>query len=68
MSEVEFKNNRLIIDETNMRNAVFMLDDLGEEFENMIAYCEMIYQELQTGFSLQVNNDQNNQYLVNILN
>lgn len=64
ISKLAYRNNRLDIDDKYIRNMVFASDDFNNEFDNLLDHCRMIYNELQTGFSLKIKRDLNNNYFV----
>lgn len=67
ISEVSYYDQMVLLDDNNMKKLVFMFEAFNQEFDNLIHHCDLIYNELEKGFSLKIRKDINNNYLVNIL-
>lgn len=67
ISEISYKNRKVELDENNVSKMVFVLEDFNEEFDNLLAHCNLIYSEIEKGFSLKIRKDINNNYLVNVI-
>lgn len=67
ISELSFKDKKIELDEHNMSKLVFVFEDFNKEFDNLLAHCNLIYSEIEKGFSLKIRKDINNNYLVNVV-
>ena len=67
ISELSFKENKIELDENNMSQLVFVFEDFNEEFDNLLAHCDLIYAEIEKEFSLKIRKDINNNYFINVV-
>lgn len=67
ISELTFENQKLELDESSVKQLVFMFEAFNEELDNLLEHCNLIYNEIEKGFSLKIRKDINDQYLVNLL-
>ena len=64
ISRLNFRDNKIYIDEQNLRETLFSSDDFNEEFENLFETCQTIYREINSGFSIKIKKDINNEFCV----
>ena len=67
ISELSFQNQRIELDESVMKNLVFISEAFDEEFDNLLHHCSLIYKQINKGFNLKIRKDLNNNYLVNVI-
>lgn len=64
ITSLNFRDNKLEIDDQFIRNMVFASDDFNSEFDNLLEHCLLVYSELKRNFSLKVKRDMNNNHFV----
>ncbi|SNV50442.1 Uncharacterised protein [Chryseobacterium taklimakanense] len=64
ITSLDFRDNKLEIDDQLIKHMVFASDDFNSEFDNLLEHCLLVYSELQRNFSLKVKRDINNNYFV----
>jgi hypothetical protein len=67
ISNLSYINQRLELDEENLRQTVFLSEAFNDEFDNLINHCGLIYNEVNKGFYLRIRKDVNNDYLVTLV-
>jgi len=67
ISELSYKDQKIELNEHNMSQLVFVFEDFNEEFDNLLAHCDLIYNEIEKEFSIKIRKDINDNYLVNVV-
>lgn len=67
ISELSYRDQKIELNEHNMSQLVFVFEDFNEEFDNLLAHCDLIYNEIEKAFSIKIRKDINDDYLVNVV-
>ncbi len=67
ISELSYRDQKIELNEHNMSQLVFVFEDFNEEFDNLLAHCDLIYNEIEKAFSIKIRKDINDNYLVNVV-
>ena len=64
IASLDFRDNKLEIDDQLIKHMVFASDDFNSEFDNLLEHFLLVYSELKRNFSLKVKRHTNNNHFV----